>query len=144
MHIDSIYIAHKYIQNSQMNIYALIQPLNKNNSIRENFMSSKLPSILVLSFLALSQIGCKSETETAAEQGQALAQFRLGKMYHQGDDKEKDMIYAYMWVNLAKTQGLGETASNYLDEISKDMSDEDILHAESLSTKCKNKGYKDC
>ncbi len=107
-------------------------------------MPSNLLSIFVLSFLVLSQIGCKSETETAAEQGQALAQFRLGKMYHLGDDKEKDMIYAYMWVNLAKTQGLGETASNYLSEISKDMTNEDILHAETLSAECKNKGYKDC
>ncbi len=106
-------------------------------------MTFKLSITIALCTLALLQ-GCKSQTETAAEQGQALAQFKLGKMYATGEGKPENKIYAYMWTHLAMSQGLGSTAKDYLNGISTQMTALQIEDAKKLSIECKNKSYKDC
>lgn len=114
-------------------------------------MTTKLTICLVLSISVLFLTGCKTKEEKAAskalisaEQGAALAQYKLGKMYATGEGVAKDMIYAYMWVNFSDIQGLGEKASEYKSELAKQMTAPQIEEAEKLSTICKEKGYKDC
>ena len=107
-------------------------------------MTFKIPIIIALSAFLLIQQGCKSRTETAAEQGQALAQLKLGKMYFKGEGIPEDKVYAYVWTNLAMNQGLGATASKYLSGIAAQMTTSQIEEAEKISIACKKKSYKDC
>jgi TPR repeat protein len=46
------------------------------------------------------------QIRTKAEQGDATAQFDLGVMYRRGQGVQQDYSQAYMWINLAATQGL--------------------------------------
>jgi len=114
-------------------------------------MKSTLLTFLVLFTLVVTFQGCKTKAEKAAskalisaEQGAALAQFKLGKMYATGEGVEADMVYAYMWVDSADGQGLGSTASEYKNELAKQMTTDQITAAEELLEECKEKGYKDC
>ena len=43
----------------------------------------------------------------AADQGHALAQFRLGDLYSNGEGSPRDEIKAAKWYRLAADQGLG-------------------------------------
>ena len=106
---------------------------------------------VTLSALVFALQGCKTKQEKAAskalisaERGAALAQFKLGKMYANGEGVAKDMVYAYMWVNFADMQGLGATASDFKSELVKIMDPSQIDAAEKLAVECKNKIYKDC
>ena len=105
---------------------------------------SKPYTSLMLFILVLILLGCKSQTELSAEQGAALAQLKLGKMYDKGEGVKEDKVYAYMWMNLAMNQGLGSTASDHKDEVAKQMTSAQIEEAEKLSIECKKKSYRDC
>jgi len=114
-------------------------------------MTIKLYICFALSVFILVTPGCKTKAEKdaqkaliSAEQGAAIAQFRLGKMYATGDGVEKDMKYAYMWVNFADIQGLGETAKKYKSELMKEMTPAQVAAAEKLTADCREKSYKDC
>jgi len=114
-------------------------------------MQTKLILCLALCISILALTGCKTKEEKAAnkalisaEQGAALAQFKLGKMYAEGVGVPKDMIYAYMWVNFSDAQGLGDKASEYKSQLVTQMSATQMAEAEKLSAACKEKGYKDC
>lgn len=114
-------------------------------------MKSKLIISLVLFVLILAIQGCKTKAEKAAgkalisaEQGAALAQFKLGKMYATGEGVAEDKIYAYMWVDSADSQGLGSTATEYKSELEKQMTAEQIDVAKNLLVECKEKGFKSC
>ena len=45
------------------------------------------------------------ETLNAAEQGDAEAKFKLGRIYHRGDDVRKDLVEAAKWYRKAAEQG---------------------------------------
>jgi TPR repeat protein len=107
-------------------------------------MTAKLAISLSLSALVFVLIGCKSKTEVSAEQGHAFGQYNFGKMYATGDGVPENKVYAYMWVNLAVAQGLGDSAIEYKNEIAKQMTPSQIEEAEKISIECKGKGYKDC
>ncbi len=107
-------------------------------------MIFKLPIIIALSAFVFMLQGCKSQTETTAEQGQALSQLKLGKMYFKGEGMPENKVYAYMWTNLAMKQGLGSTASEYLNDISAQMTTSQIEEAEKISIERKKKSYKNC
>lgn len=114
-------------------------------------MTSNFAILITLSTLVLILSSCKTPEEKAAnkalvsaEQGAALAQYKLGKMYATGEGVIKNMTYAHMWVNFADTQGLGDTASEYKNELEKQMTPSQIEEAEKLAEECKVKGYKDC
>ncbi len=107
-------------------------------------MTYKIIISLAIFTFVFTLFGCKSQTEIAAERGNALAQLKLGKMYDEGDGIEESKVYAYMWMNLAMSQGLGATASKHRDRIAKDMTSSQIEEAEKLSIQCKEKGYKEC
>ena len=112
--------------------------------------SSCLTCLILISFIVVLQ-SCKTKAEKAAskalisaEQGAAIAQFRLGKMYAAGEGVAEDKIYAYMWGSFAVEQGLGDTANEFINGLKKQMSQTQIAAAEDLATECKEKGYKDC
>ena len=64
-------------------------------------------AVLVLSALALALAGagCESETQKAAEQGDAVAQAALGFSYATGDGVPQDDGEAVRWYRLAAAQG---------------------------------------
>jgi len=106
---------------------------------------------LTLSALVFALQGCKTKEEKAAskalvsaKQGAALAQFKLGKRYASGEGVVEDMVYAYMWVNFADSQGLGSTTSEYKSKLVKLMTLSQIETAEKLTVECKQKAYKNC
>jgi TPR repeat protein len=111
-------------------------------------------SIIIYIFmfsLIITFQGCKSKEEAAAskalnsaEQGAAIGQLKLAKMYAEGEGVEQSNIYAHMWVNAAVIQGLGNTADEFKNELEKKMLDSEILSAESLYVECKKKSYKSC
>lgn len=115
-------------------------------------MSFKLATCYACSVLILVALtGCKTKAEKdmqkaliSAEQGAAIAQFRLGKMYATGEGIPQNLEYAYMWVNFADSQGLGDTAKAYKSELVKQMTAAQIKSAEKLSVACRDQSYKDC
>ena len=114
-------------------------------------MKTTIPICIALLALLFVLQGCKTKEEKAAhkalisaKQGAALAQFRLGKMYANGEGVAENKIYAYMWVNAADIQGLGNSATEYKAELAKKMNAEEIEVAEKLYSDCKEKRYEDC
>ncbi|MDG1302395.1 MAG: tetratricopeptide repeat protein, partial [Opitutae bacterium] len=68
----------------------------------------------------------------AAEQGNAQAQYNLGRMYANGNGVPEDNVMAYLWWNLAAAQGI-ESAKKNKGILSKKMSKEQIAAAQKLS-----------
>ncbi len=68
----------------------------------------------------------------AAEQGYAVAQFKLGLMYATGEGVPEDNVLAYAWMNLAGAQGVDE-AQEAKDRLSRDMTREQVARAQELS-----------
>lgn len=114
-------------------------------------MKTFLPICFVLITLVIVLQGCKTKEENAAhkalmsaEQGAAIGQFKLGKMYATGSGVVEDKVVAHMWVNAAVVQGLGATAAEYKADLEKQMSAEQIAAADKLYVECKAKHYKGC
>jgi TPR repeat protein len=66
-----------------------------------------LPFLLCLCCAYAEEI-TKEDVEryrASAEQGDALAQFKLGSFYARGEGVPEDDVKAYMWLNLASAQG---------------------------------------
>lgn len=106
--------------------------------------------IILFSFIVALQ-GCKTKEEAAAskalnsaEQGAAIGQFKLGKMYAKGEGVELNNVYAHMWANAAVVQGLGDSANELKISLEKKMTASEIEAAEKLYNECKNKSYKSC
>ncbi len=64
----------------------------------------------------------------AAEQGDAEAQFLLGRMHYDGNSLRVDNVTAYMWFDIAAANGLS-AGVRYRDGISERMSDDEIAMA---------------
>ena len=47
-----------------------------------------------------------------AEQGNALAQLKLGMMYDKGHGVNQDHVYAHIWFNIGSANGLENARSN--------------------------------
>ena len=69
----------------------------------------------------------------AAEQGHALGQLNLGKMYVNGRGVPKDNVLAYMWANIAGANG--QDGGVNMGIISGNMSQADIAKAQEKTTK---------
>ena len=78
------------------------------------------------------------ELKPLAEQGDAKAQNTLGYMYNKGQGVPQDYVLAYMWINLAATQG-GKFAVQNRDIAAKKMTSEQIAEAEILAREWKPK-----
>ncbi len=114
-------------------------------------MKSKFTIILAVSVLVLAQQGCKSKAEkeaskllTSVEQGAAISQLKLAKLYAKGEGVPQDKIYAYMWANFADSQGLGASAIELKNQLVAQMTTAEIETAEKLTLECREKSYKDC
>jgi uncharacterized protein len=83
------------------------------------------------------------EWELLAEQGDAFAQYNLGAMYASGNVVPKDYVYAYMWGNLAASNGY-KTGGKFRDAVAKKMTPADISTAQKLARECVRKKYKGC
>ena len=73
-----------------------------------------------------------AEFRKEADQGDAIAQFNLGNRYHEGKGVAKDVVVAYMWVNLAATSG-NENARKLRELLEKEMTVEQLSEAQRLS-----------
>ena len=79
------------------------------------------------------------EFKPLAEKGDAMAQYNLGAIYYNGQRSvPRDYIRAYMWLNLAATQGL-EAAVKNKNILEKEMTPEQIAEAQRLSREFKVK-----
>jgi len=79
----------------------------------------------------------------AAKQGDATAQFNLGWMYALGQGVIQDNVYAYMWWNIAASQGK-ENATKNKDILANKMTPADLSKAQELARECMKKNYKGC
>jgi uncharacterized protein len=79
----------------------------------------------------------------AAEQGYARAQSNLGAMYNNGQGVPKDLMYAYMWSNIAVSLGDTNAAKNRDDDAHR-MTPSQLEKAQDLSRQCVQKNYKGC
>ena len=78
-----------------------------------------------------------------AEQGDAIAQNELGRMYFEGKGVLQEAVLAYMWFSIAATNG-NTLATENIDFIAMVMTSEDIAKAQQMARECVEKNYKGC
>jgi TPR repeat protein len=71
------------------------------------------------------------------------AMYNLGAMYNNGDGVIQDFVRAYMWMNIAASQG-HENAVLGRDMVQNNMTPSQVEKAKQLARDCVAKGYKDC
>jgi TPR repeat protein len=111
-------------------------------------MKSCLLLLVVTAWLALPLAPCfadslsLAEIRTKAEQGNAEAQYNLGKMYYDGDGVPQDSAEAVKWYRKAAEQGYAEAQSN-LSDIYEEGSDvpRDSAEAVKWCRKAAEQGY---
>ena len=64
-------------------------------------------------------------------------------MYNNGQGVTQDNIYAYMWFNIASSNGCIKAPKNR-DIIAEKMTKGQIAEAQKLARECVEKEYKDC
>ena len=79
----------------------------------------------------------------AAERGHGPSQISLGSMYFKGQGVTKDNIRAYMWMDIAATNGRANAVRNR-DILAKKMTAVEISKAQALARECVKKNYKGC
>ena len=79
----------------------------------------------------------------AAEQGNDLAQHRLGVMFADGRGVLKDSVLAHMWFNIAGANG-NERARTARDALEEDLTRAEIRRATELARACVDTGYEAC
>ena len=79
----------------------------------------------------------------SAEQGNALAQYNLGRLYYLGKGVPENLVYAYMWAKQASSNGfeMGTELTELLTEL---MTENQIEKAKWLEKECLIKQYKSC
>ena len=81
--------------------------------------------------------------KAAAEQGYAAAQDFLGGMYFLGREVDKNIIYAYMWLNIAASNG-AKLSEIFRNIALQQMTSFQIEEAQKLARECVRKQYKGC
>ncbi len=79
----------------------------------------------------------------SSEQGYALAQYNLGRLYYLGNGVKENLVYAYMWFDLATLNGF-EEAAQLKKLLVEQMTDTQIKYTLNLSKECIKKKYKKC
>jgi TPR repeat protein len=79
----------------------------------------------------------------AAEQGNSDAQNYLGEMYVHGFGPPKNEIKAYAWFSMASANG-DELAEGNLKILKTEMTNDQIVKAQKLATKCYDSNYEEC
>ena len=79
----------------------------------------------------------------AAEQGSTESQFNLAVGYKNGLGVKKDLVRAYMWFKIAT--GLGDKdAAESLEDLSAEMSKNQVAEAQRLAQECIKRNFKKC
>ncbi len=78
------------------------------------------------------------EWRPLAEQGDAAAQYNLGRMYHEGEGVPQDDVQAHLWANLAAAQG-NELARINRDRLTEQMTPVQLAEAQRLAREWKAK-----
>ncbi len=78
-----------------------------------------------------------------AKKGIATAQGNLGTMYYFGKGVSRDIVTAYMWFNIAATNG-DEEATEDREILNQEMPKAQIAEAQRRSQKCLDGNYQDC
>ena len=79
----------------------------------------------------------------AAEQGNALAQYNLGRLYYLGKGVPKNLVYAHLWAKQASSNGF-EMAAELTDLLTELMTENQIEKAKRLEKECLIDQYKSC
>ena len=79
----------------------------------------------------------------AAERGSSGAQAHLGIMYIRGFGVSRNLIRAYMWLELASDRGIG-VAQQGRAEAAEGMSPSQIFRAKKMAANCRSRNYKNC
>ena len=82
--------------------------------------------------MARLEMGEADLAQMSSSGGQCEELFNLGLKYSIGIDVETDMITAHKWFNLAAVAG-NERAKDYRQEISRELSSEEISEAQKLA-----------
>ena len=83
------------------------------------------------------------EFSVLAEQGSVLAQSNLAVMYWNGEGATQDDKQAYMWLILAKYNGISDVERS-IQLISEKMTTTSINQAQAMAKKCLQSNYQDC
>ena len=79
----------------------------------------------------------------AAEQGHALAQYNLGRLYYLGKGVPESLIYAHMWAKQASSNGF-MISTEFTEMLTELMTENQIEKANRLRINCVIKKYKGC
>ena len=79
----------------------------------------------------------------AAEQGNPLALYNLGRLYYLGKGVPENLVYAHMWAQQASSNGfkMGTELTELLTEL---MTENQIEEAQRLRNECMIKKYNGC
>ena len=132
----------KYLSNSDLkkkdNVSALLAKLEEQKAPKPKVETKK------------EVVGTKTDTkkinkewQLLAEEGSAMAQYKLASMYEQGEGILKDFVYAHMWANLSATNGYAE-AKDLRDALEKKMTASQMEKAQDLARECMKNKFKGC
>ena len=79
----------------------------------------------------------------AAEQGHALAQYNLGRLYYSDNGVPENLIYAHMWAKQASSNGF-KMSTEFTEMLTELMTKNQIEKANRLRINCMIKKYKGC
>lgn len=79
----------------------------------------------------------------AAEQGFSPSQLKLSKLYSSGAGVIFNPVLAHMWANIATSKG-EKGSREFMDYLSKRMSENQLEKAQDLARECVNKKYIGC
>ena len=83
------------------------------------------------------------EWKPLAKAGNSLAQYNLGKMYHNGEGVPQNNAMAYMWYQISAATG-NELGGNHRDSLAKKMTTVAIEQAQAMARECVGSNYKKC
>jgi TPR repeat protein len=85
----------------------------------------------------------KTWLQRSAQQGDGIAQARLGVMYANGQGVSKNKVTSLMWYRVAKVNG-DDTLDKFLIKRLYTMSSEDIQMSKDMAAECMSSGYTKC
>ena len=80
----------------------------------------------------------------SAEENDSAAQYMLGYLYANGIVFKQNLIFAHMWLNIAKSGGTSINVKDIFDQVESDLLSGQILEAQNLALNCVKNNYKSC
>ena len=137
----------KYLSNSDLkkkdNVSTLLAKLQEVEARTPKVVSKKVEEKKEVVETTTDTKKINKEWQLLAEEGSAMAQYKLASMYEQGEGLLKDFVYAHMWANLSATNGYAE-AKDLRDALEKKMTASQMEKAQDLARECMKKKYKGC